>query len=520
MTRHEIDFPLQPKQLQLITAVQLDKFVPGRDGSKKLGSWIIGYGGARGGSKSRAGRDMSVIEALRTPNVQICFFRRKWSDLYDNQIGPLFQERPWLRRFWHDTKKKLFLPNDSIIHCETAEYDDDIFDLQGKAFDRIIIDESQQCTQKQIEFLETVCRQSTACSLEYSKMILLFNPGGVGHAYHKAIFVDKLYSEDQDPDNYQFIQSYLWDNVIWVRPWLKAHNVGEEEYYTWPEEKRMALCLREAQYAKNLMNKPEHIRRASVFGDWNTFVGQFFQMYHQSIHDVPEPPWKDEYGNIQYEAVIGSDYGNDTVFELIVCDSEKNTYFVDELVIEDATLGAERKAEMFLEWAMERGIFNVTVIGDTNMFQRLGFDVGISKTPSDFFYERDVKLQRISKRPMPHKHWTKMCNEAFTTALYWERDEKTGKIKRMPKMFFVEGRCPRLRKSLTELLVSDVDYEAIADNQWDHAYDAAKNGYMFINAGAAEPPPPRSVDYRSEEYMKIRDDAGDVLTENSDYCRY
>lgn len=38
------------------------------------------------------------------------------------------------------------------------------------------------------------------------------NPGGVGHAYVKRLFIDKKYKRGEKPEDYSFIKSLVTDN--------------------------------------------------------------------------------------------------------------------------------------------------------------------------------------------------------------------------------------------------------------------------------------------------------------------
>ena len=71
-----------------------------------------------------------------------------------------------------------------------------------------------------------------------AKMVLTANPGGPGHVYYKRIFIDKTYINNENPKDYHFIQSHVWDNVYWAIKELFAQGYTVDDYhYKWTESK-------------------------------------------------------------------------------------------------------------------------------------------------------------------------------------------------------------------------------------------------------------------------------------------
>ena len=84
------------------------------------------------------------------------------------------------------------------------------------------------------------------------------NPGGPGHQYIKRLFVDRKYDGDENPDDYEFIQSLVTDNKV--------------------------LMESSPEYMSFLNNLPPKLRKAWRDGDWSVFEGQFFEEFR----DLPE----------------------------------------------------------------------------------------------------------------------------------------------------------------------------------------------------------------------------------------
>ena len=116
------------------------------------------YGGSRGGSKSDAARRIMLYRRYKYPKTNGLIIRRTLDDLRDNHIEPLLAHFPYLQAYWRDQKKALILPNGSRVRFISAEHYQDIFKLYGKEFADIIVDQSEDFTQEELEFLVTINR--------------------------------------------------------------------------------------------------------------------------------------------------------------------------------------------------------------------------------------------------------------------------------------------------------------------------------------------------------------------------
>jgi hypothetical protein len=102
------------------------------------------YGGARGGGKSYSLRNILLFRRFQYSKSHGAIFRRTYPELEANHIRPLFQEHPFLRQFWNDSKKLLSLPNGSTLqfcHCANEQ---DVSLYQGREFHDLGIDEAGQ----------------------------------------------------------------------------------------------------------------------------------------------------------------------------------------------------------------------------------------------------------------------------------------------------------------------------------------------------------------------------------------
>ncbi len=269
--------PLLPKQLQLKTLIAESNY-----------SWI-GYGGARGGAKSHAIREIALLLGLDPAyRMKSLIFRRYSKELLKNHILPLYEKHSGLMNHYNKSEKILYSPNgDPLIQFGYADSESDIYSFQGFEFDLIFIDEATHCTPHQIQFLKTSNR--TMKQGYTPKMVLTMNPGGVSHSWLKRIFIDRNFLPNEDPGQYFFLQSYLWDNVFWSLRSLKRDGISIHDYYhRWSEEERRDYCLRHSTYAANLRSLPDELRSAYLHGDWEVFGGMFFRNFDRK-KQVIEP---------------------------------------------------------------------------------------------------------------------------------------------------------------------------------------------------------------------------------------
>ncbi len=213
------------------------------------------YGGARGGGKSWAMRRKLVLLALNYPELNILLLRRTLPELRENHILPL--QRELYGTAPYNASERVFnFPNGSRIklgYCDTAG---DIYQYQGQEYAVIGMEEATHFTEEQQQFLSTCNRTSRKGFTP--RMYYTCNPGNVGHAWVKRLFIDRSYRDGEDPDDYLFIPARIWDNKV--------------------------LLTADPGYVQRLMTLPEDLRRAHLDGDWDVHAGQYFREFSRERH--------------------------------------------------------------------------------------------------------------------------------------------------------------------------------------------------------------------------------------------
>lgn len=208
----------------------------------------ICFGGARGGGKSWAIRVKALKLALRYPGIRIMIVRRTYPELINNHVRPLCAMVPQSVARYNKSEKTMYFTNGSYIQFMYCASESDLDHNQGIEYEIIFIDEATQ--HEEVIFTKlTACLRTTKAFPV--RMYLTCNPGGIGHAWVKRLFIDRAYKPGEDPDNYVFIQSLVTDNK--------------------------ALMRADPDYKRQLEALPEKLRKAWLFGEWDIFEGMFFE---------------------------------------------------------------------------------------------------------------------------------------------------------------------------------------------------------------------------------------------------
>ncbi len=238
------------------------------------------YGGARGGGKSWAMRMKLILIAACNPGVNILLLRRTLGELRENHILPMRRILEGIAEYRESAREFMF-PNRARIRLGYCDAENDVLQYQGQSYDVIGMEEATHFTYFQFQCLTECNRTSGMTDGTFRpRMYLTCNPGGVGNDWVKRLFVDKIYKGNENPDNYVFIKSLVYDNK-----YLMEHD---------------------PDYVNALEALPEVRRKAMLYGDWNAFEGAFFPEFDERKHISPPFDIPDDW--IKFRAL---DYGLD-----------------------------------------------------------------------------------------------------------------------------------------------------------------------------------------------------------------
>lgn len=261
----------------------------------------ICYGGARGGGKSHISRIKMCLLALNYPGIQILILRRTLKELRENHV---MQLQKLLRGIavYKETTKEFVFSNGSRIVLGYCDAEKDVLQYQGQAYEVITMEEATMFTEFQFQALTESNRMSGNMKQDFTpRMYFTCNPGGVGHQWVKRLFIDKDYRGSENPDDYLFIPSNIYENK-----YLMEHDPN---------------------YVRVLENLPEDRKQAMLYGNWDVFDGQFFPEFNRKLH-VIEPFEIPKHWN----RYIALDYGLDMFAVLFVAiDTKGKAYIYNEI---------------------------------------------------------------------------------------------------------------------------------------------------------------------------------------------
>lgn len=223
------------------------------------------YGGAAGGGKS----DALVIEATRQvdiPHYKGLILRKTYPQLSELiEKSQRYYPQAFPKATYNDQKKTWTFPSGAKIVFGSLQHEKDKFNYQGKAFDFIGFDELTHFTFEEYIYLKSRNRPNGPGTKVYMRNTA--NPGGVGHSWVKERFITA-----GDP------MQTVWENVVIVHPdghserqWMSRTFVPSTVF------DNKILLQNDPQYLARLASMPEKDRNALLYGDWDTYEGQFFE---------------------------------------------------------------------------------------------------------------------------------------------------------------------------------------------------------------------------------------------------
>lgn len=414
----------------------------------------ICYGGARGGGKSWCVQHKAILMAARYAGIRILLLRRTFPELRENHIRPMRRLLAPMGKAvqYRSSDKTIEFTNGSVIVFGYCDGEGDVDQYQGQEYDVIFMDEATHFTEYQYSTL-TACLRGVN---DFPKrMYLTCNPGGVGHAWVKRLFIDREFHGDENPEDYVFIPAKVTDNAI--------------------------LMEKDPGYVKRLDNLPPGLREAWRDGKWDVFLGQYFTEWDREKHVIEafQPPeWWRWYVTI--------DYGLDMLAALLIGVSDTGEAYVVGEAYEGRDLGeghdgliVSEAAEAVKELAGNHTVTAYLAPPDLwNARQETG------KSVADIFAEHGVYLTKTSNDRVDGwlavKEWLKVrpCEDGEARPRLRFFPNCRNIIRTLPLLQYDEKRANDVRSEPHELT---------------HAPDALRGFCVHWTVGGAEPAAPRRV---------------------------
>lgn len=301
------------------------------------------YGGARGGGKSWALRRKLIGLCLRYAGIRCLLVRRSYPELKANHVQPLLAEYGSLLSY-RESEKCLSMANGSRIYLGHCASNRDCLRYQGQEYDVIAIDEATQLSEYQFSVFKACLRGVGDVP---RRMYLTCNPGGIGHAWVKRLFLDRKFRPDERAEDYRFISAQVYDNPV--------------------------LMQADPEYVRQLESLPPKLRDAWLLGRWDVFEGQFLPEFRPELH-VADPRAIPH----SLRKFVAFDYGLDMLAALLLGVDEKgNLYVLREICESNHTLreAAERVAELCARECVEYAVASPDLWNRRQDSGKSGFEI-------------------------------------------------------------------------------------------------------------------------------------------------
>lgn len=435
------------------------------------------YGGAAGGGKS----DALVAEALRQidiPHYKGIIFRKTYPQareliLKSKRLYPSVS--PGCR--YNSQEHCWIFPSGARIYFGSMPNSDSYIDYQGLSFAFIGFDELTHFTEDEYRYLQTRNRADGAGVRVYIRAT--GNPGGIGHGWVKARFITdmppntpKEYTASViDPGGHKievkrkkiFIPSLVFDNK--------------------------ELLTNDPNYLANLAMQPEALKKALLYGDWDTFSGQVFTEWRNN----PQGYFTRKYTHViepfripkQWRRYRAFDYGYSRPFAVQwwAVDNDGTAYLYRQLYGYNGTpnQGArwepKKIAREIRRIEDEAGENEVIGVADPAIWDE---SRGVDGTLITMFEKEGVyfekgKNDRLSGKMQVHRR------------MAFDEDGYPG--------MYVFRTCEQFIRTIPNLVYDNKCVEDIDTAMEDHDYDAMRYFFMMNPIAAAEekrifqPPP-------------------------------
>lgn len=416
------------------------------------------YGGAAGGGKTFAlladvlryvDQPDYVALILRRTNDELREIIQKSKELYP-QIDP--------KARWSEKRSEWTFGSGARIWMTYLDRDDDVHRYQGQAFAVIAFDElTHWPTPHAWDYLRSRLRTTNEKITPY--MRATSNPGGVGHAWVKKMFVDPapygqpFWARDSETGEIMRQPAFLEDgrpNPLAGKPLFQRRFI--------PAKLSDNPYLANTNYRQSLMALPEDKRRALLLGDWGIAEGAAFPEFRRSTHVISPFPIDDT-----FKVFRSCDYGygsHSSVLWLAVARSEQ-IFVVDEIYEKGLTAPvlAERIREKDRMWGCSWGIL------DSSCWHKRG-DPGpsiaehLNRRGCHFRPSDRSRGSRVSGKQMVHQML--MVDEFLEE----------------PRLMIFDT-CTNLISAMESIPLDKKNPEDVnTDFEHDHAYDALRYGVM------------------------------------------
>ena len=237
------------------------------------------YGGAAGGGKS----DALVIEATRQvdiPYYKGLIIRKTYPQLTELiEKSQRYYSVAFPKATYNDSKHTWTFPSGAKIVFGSMQHSKDKLNYQGKAYDFIAFDELTHFTYEEYIYLKSRNRPNGAGTRCYIRSTA--NPGGIGHGWVKDRFITAAKP-----------MTTIWEKVEVEHPNGKKETRWTSRIFV-PSSvfDNPILLQNDPDYLARLASMPEAEKKALLYGDWDSYSGQYFAEWRDKPEHYQDRQW-------------------------------------------------------------------------------------------------------------------------------------------------------------------------------------------------------------------------------------
>lgn len=190
--------PADREELVRLMTPRLNRFIPQMPHPPQAAFLLLPdsealYGGAAGGGKSSA-LLMAALQYVDVPGYAALIVRRNYTQL-TKADGLIERSRAWLTGTgakWNEQQHKWTFPSGATLEFGHCEHEASKWNYQGSAWQFIGFDELTQFTETMYTYIGLSRRRRLEGSIVPVRTRASANPGGEGHDWVKARFVDPV----------------------------------------------------------------------------------------------------------------------------------------------------------------------------------------------------------------------------------------------------------------------------------------------------------------------------------------
>lgn len=450
---------MQPKPVEFDTTaieIQQDVVFKPNEGPQtdflSASEFEVLYGGAAGGGKSYAIL-ADPIRYFDNPNFRGLLLRHTTEELREliAESQDLYPKAvPGIK--WSERKMQWTAPSGATLWMSYLDRDQDAERYRGQSFTWVGFDElTQWPTPYAWNFMRSRVRSRHPIDL---CMRATTNPGGVGHAWVKKMFIDPA------PENKAFNATDIETGEVLVYPagHPKAGKPLFQRRFIPAKLKDNPHLAASGDYEAMLLSLPEHQRKQLLEGNWDAAEGAAFPEFNRNIH-VIEPykipaNWVKfrscDYGYGSFSGVLWFAVAPD---EQLICYRE---LYVSKVLAKDL-------ADMIME--LEAGDGNIKYgVLDSSLWHNRG-DTGPSLA-------EQMNSRGCRFRPSDRSKGSRVAgkNEVHRRLQIDEFTEE-------PRLVFFNT-CVNTITQLGSIPLDKKNPEDVDTNSEDHLYDALRYGIM------------------------------------------